>query len=103
MTLAGGEFIRRFLLHTLPPGFQRIRHCGLLGNRYRKSNLVRCREFLGQTQEPAPTTDPSIDYRDRYERLTGHSLRECPSCHCDQMVTLYVMPPRSAPAILDSS
>lgn len=103
MTLAGGEFIRRFLLHTLPPGFQRIRHCGLLGNRYRKSNLVRCREFLGQTQEPAPTTDPSIDYRDRYERLTGHSLRECPSCHCDQMVTLYVMPPRSVPAILDSS
>ena len=26
MTIASGEFIRRFLLHSLPPGFQRIRH-----------------------------------------------------------------------------
>ncbi len=35
MCLDGQEFIRRFLLHVLPAGFQRIRHYGLLGNRYR--------------------------------------------------------------------
>jgi hypothetical protein len=28
MTLAGPEFIRRFLLHVLPPGFDRIRYYG---------------------------------------------------------------------------
>jgi hypothetical protein len=28
MTLAPGEFIRRFLLHVLPKGFHRIRHYG---------------------------------------------------------------------------
>jgi hypothetical protein len=33
MTLTGDEFIRRFLLHVLPPGLQRIRYYGLLGNR----------------------------------------------------------------------
>jgi hypothetical protein len=26
MTLAPGEFIRRFMLHVLPNGFHRIRH-----------------------------------------------------------------------------
>src|SRR5262245_19207718 len=29
MTLATGEFIRRFLIHVLPKGFHRIRHSGL--------------------------------------------------------------------------
>ena len=36
MTLNADEFIRRFLMHVLPSGFQRIRYYGLLGNRYRK-------------------------------------------------------------------
>ena len=35
MTLGTDEFLRRFLLHVLPDGFQRIRHDGLLGNRGR--------------------------------------------------------------------
>ena len=40
MTLSADEFIRRFLLHVLPNGFQRIRYYGFLANRYRKQNLV---------------------------------------------------------------
>ena len=36
MTLTAEEFIRRFLLHVLPDGFQRIRYYGFLGNRYRQ-------------------------------------------------------------------
>jgi hypothetical protein len=32
MTLAADEFLRRFLLHVLPDGFQRIRHYGFLAN-----------------------------------------------------------------------
>jgi hypothetical protein len=47
MTLAAAEFIRRFLLHVLPVGFQRIRYFGFLGNRYRKEKLARCRHLLG--------------------------------------------------------
>src|SRR6516164_2688484 len=46
MTLSADEFLRRFLLHVLPDGFQRIRHYGLLGNRHRAENLARCRELL---------------------------------------------------------
>ena len=29
LTLAPQEFLRRFLMHTMPSGFQRIRHYGL--------------------------------------------------------------------------
>ena len=38
MTLGAGEFIRRFLLHVLPEGFQRIRYYGFLANRYREQS-----------------------------------------------------------------
>jgi hypothetical protein len=46
MTLASGEFIRRFLVHTLPNGFPRIRYFGFLANRHRKAKLKRCRELI---------------------------------------------------------
>ena len=46
MTLSGDEFIRRFLLHILPKGFQRIRHYGLLANAHRVQNLSFCRALL---------------------------------------------------------
>jgi hypothetical protein len=47
MTLSADEFIRRFLIHVLPSGFQHIRYYGFLGNRYREEKLAHCRE-LGQ-------------------------------------------------------
>ena len=46
MTLAADEFIRRFLIHTLPDRFPRIRHFGFLANRHRRQKLARCRELL---------------------------------------------------------
>ena len=46
LTLAPFEFIRRFLQHVLPSGFVKIRHYGLLANRYREANLRVCRALL---------------------------------------------------------
>ena len=46
MTLEAVEFIRRFLLHILPPGFIKIRHFGFLANRNRSSALALCRQHL---------------------------------------------------------
>ena len=45
MTLATGEFIRRFLIHVLPQGFHRIRHYGLLASGTRADNIARAREL----------------------------------------------------------
>jgi hypothetical protein len=46
MTLTAHEFIRRYLQHVLPSGFVKIRHYGLLANRYRAVNLDVCRTLL---------------------------------------------------------
>jgi Putative transposase/Transposase zinc-binding domain len=46
MTLDAHEFIRRFLLHVLPEGFQRIRHYGFLANGHRKAKLALIRKLL---------------------------------------------------------
>jgi hypothetical protein len=46
MTLATGEFSRRFLIHVLPAGFHRIRYYGLLASGKRAENVARARELL---------------------------------------------------------
>jgi len=90
MTLEAEEFIRRFLLHVLPEGLQRIRYYGFLGNRYREQKLAHCRKLLGM---PQPTTGEAIkDYRARYEELTGSSLCECPVCHQGRMLVIEIVP-----------
>src|SRR5258707_5532487 len=106
MTLNAGEFIRRFLVHVLPDGFQRIRYYGFMGNRYRKQKLARCRELLGMQQSDTPATPKEgRDYRDKVEELTGASLRECPFCRQGQMVCIEVLAPvvSQDPPFLDTS
>src|SRR5205809_389405 len=93
MTLTAEEFIRRFLLHVLPDGFQRIRYYGFLGNRYREEKLARYKELLGMPACTPPESEAIDDYRDRYEELTGLSLRECPVCHQGRMVRIAILPP----------
>jgi len=86
MSLQAGEFIRRFLIHVLPDGFHRIRYFGFLGNCHRARKLDLCRELLRMA--PATPTDPPADYRDRYETLTGRTLRQCPHCLTGIMVVI---------------
>jgi len=95
MTLQAGEFIRRFLLHVLPGGFQRIRYYGFLANPHREHKLARCRELLGMPAPQPAASETSSGYRDRYEELTGSSLRECPVCHKGRMLVIEILPPSS--------
>ena len=77
MTLDTGEFIRRLLLHVLPPGFTRIRHYGLNANRDRNRKLARCRELIGQ---PEPEHREPESPRDLMLRLTGIDITLCRNC-----------------------
>jgi hypothetical protein len=52
MTLATGEFIRRFLIHVLPRGFHRIRHYGLFAKASCAENIARARELLAAPKPP---------------------------------------------------
>jgi hypothetical protein len=104
MTLTAAEFIRRFLLHVLPPGFHRIRYYGFLGPRHREAKLAQCRELLQMPTSTPEHTDAPADYRDRYEALTGLSLRECPFCRRGHMISVEPIPRASdAPPALDTS
>ena len=57
MRLDAAEFVRRFLLHVLPSGFQRIRHYGLLANCHREVKLEKCCQLL-QAPPPLPVDEP---------------------------------------------
>jgi hypothetical protein len=93
MTLASDEFIRRFLLHVLPEGFQRFRYYGFLGNRYREQKLDRCRQLLAMPQPKPPDDQAAGNYRDQYQELTGTALRECPACQHGRMVIIETLNP----------
>ncbi|MGZ2386086.1 hypothetical protein ACVIDN_007510 [Rhizobium brockwellii] len=56
MTLDAHEFVRRFLFHTVPDGFHRIRHYGLLANGHRQLKLDLCRSLLDVP--PPPVEEP---------------------------------------------
>jgi hypothetical protein len=73
MTLPAEQFLRRFLLHVLPAGFQRLRYSGLLGNRHRQEKLARCRQLLGRA--PAETAVALDRFYPRTPHWAGPSWR----------------------------
>ena len=72
MTLAADEFIRRFLLHTLPDGFHRIRHYGFLANGHRAAKLALCRSLLDTA---TVTSTPDAE-----SRTSRQEPGRCPCC-----------------------
>jgi len=84
MTLATGEFLRRFLLHVLPSGLHRIRHYGLFANAYRNDNLKRARQLLAVEQ--TSHTDEALADSDEPNTTT------CPNCGA-QMIVIETMLP----------
>ena len=53
------EFLRRFLLHGVPPHVVRVRHFGLLANRARQDKLARCRQLLALAAATAVAVLPT--------------------------------------------
>ena len=78
MTLAPGEFIRRFLLHVLPKGFHRIRHYGLLASATCKATIARAKELIAA---PVAEMDPSTEH-DNADMATGAGVDHRPPCPC---------------------
>jgi hypothetical protein len=92
MTLTADEFLRRFLLHVLPPGFVRIRHYGFLANRRRTEAIALCRKLIGEavpandriSKEPVPKSNWS-----------------CPKCSGPMMVIERLSAPQILRALID--
>jgi len=92
-TLTPSEFIRRFLLHTLPPGFKKIRHCGLNAPANVNTRLARARALLNEgsaqtpslkagarDEKPAPTSNLEL-----IQQLTDVDLKRCPKCQIGKL------------------
>ncbi len=90
MRLAPHEFIRRFLLHTLPDGFHRIRHIGFLANGQRATKLALCRELLG-VAEPSAAARPESGE----SSPDRNDAPACPLCGGIMRITS-LLPPSSA-------
>ena len=77
ITITAVEFIRRFLLHSLPRGFVRIRHYGFLANRNRNENLNVIRQLMDISvhleKEIASLEEMML-------QLTGTDITICPCC-----------------------
>ena len=101
MTLPAAEFMRRFLLHVLPPKFHKIRYFGFLAACHRRQRLRLCRQLLGMP-EPGPAA-PAPDYMERFRQLTGRSLLECPACGEEAMLTVAGFEPGEEPPPLDDT
>jgi len=74
MTLEAVEFIRRFLLHIVPPGFVKIRHFGFLANRNRSQALALCRQHLASAISHHPTAEVLT------QQQRQAMERRCPVC-----------------------
>jgi hypothetical protein len=97
MTLEAEEFIRRFLQHTLPDGFHRIRHIGFLANCHRAEKLALCRELLAVPPPAVPDEVPAPRrWQDRLRELTGQDVEVCPCCG-GRMVPCGILKPQPPP------
>jgi hypothetical protein len=95
MSLSSVEFIRRFLMHTLPSGFVRIRYYGFLANRHRQQRLAQCRELLGvasssEMTPPEHTPDPTE------ETDLIMAPKTCPACGRNSLLNRGTVLPTSA-------
>jgi hypothetical protein len=96
MTLDADEFIRRFLLHTLPGRFQRIRHFGFLANRFRKEKLNLCRRLLSApSAELLPEAGQCAVL---LAEIAVPSPGRCSVCGVGQMVRVGTLPAYRWPA-----
>jgi len=86
MTLGGEEFLRRFLLHVLPPGVMRTRHFGFLANRSKATQLQRCRKAMN-APPPEPVA-PSPGFSEWVEKN-----RRCPRCGVGTLVPVRALAP----------
>lgn len=83
ITLENEEFIRRFLMHVLPCGFQKIRYYGFLNNRMKSQNLKLIFKLQGYQKFKQRYVGMSM--AQLINSIWHHDVRICPVCGCYNM------------------
>jgi len=99
VTLDGSEFIRRFCLHILPYRFVKIRRYGIYNSTVKRNmNLVFMPENKPDfTIENSAITKPKESNPERFKRLTGVDVFQCPFCKKGTMHAVRKLPRIRAP------
>jgi hypothetical protein len=79
MTLDAAEFLRRFVTHVLPGGFVKVRHYGLLSNRFREQRLADCRQLLAVAHVLAACGIATADEAAKIEPVREQCCARCGS------------------------
>ena len=99
MTLTGQEFLRRFLLHVLPRGFQRIRHYGFLANRCHQEKVALSRRLIDE----AGISTPETLVQSSIESARSASVQKCSECGIGKMIKQVPFAPYPARRVLSAS
>lgn len=83
VTLTNVEFIRRYLMHVLPSGFQKIRYYGFLNNRYKTRNLKLIFTIQGHQRFKAKYINLSM--AELLKAVWNLDIHICPECGCCNM------------------
>lgn len=83
ITLENTEFIRRYLMHVLPSGFQKIRYYGFLNNRFKSRNLKLIFTLQGRQRFRARYINLSM--AELLNAVWNIDIRICPVCGCCNM------------------
>jgi hypothetical protein len=90
LTLDVDEFLRRFLLHVLPPRLVRIRYYGFLANRTRTRSIALARQLLaGRFLTPVPMLSPAD--------------HPCPQCGAGTLRVVGTVPAERPPPLREES
>jgi hypothetical protein len=82
ITISAVEFIRRFLLHSLPKRFVKIRHYGFLANRNRTKNLNAIRLLMGLD---TPAAGDILPLQEMMQKIADIDITVCPCCNKGKM------------------
>jgi hypothetical protein len=77
LTLQAENFIKRFMLHTLPSRYVRIRYYGVMANKNRKTSLALCLKFFHIKQKEP---EEPLDWDVLMLHVTGTDVHRCPNC-----------------------
>jgi hypothetical protein len=95
MELQPLEFLRRFCLHVLPRGFNRIRHYGLLANRNKRALLARAQAALNAPATVPPPKSSTESVRAFWQRVAGVDIERCPHCGTGTLRLIQVIVPHT--------
>ena len=83
VTITCEEFIRRFMMHVLPSGFQKIRYYGFLNNRWKSRNLAIIFNIQGHRKFQAYLSGLPMD--EILLKVWNYNIHTCPECGCNSM------------------